>query len=104
MSRTSRCFAALFSQLGGPNALTAAEPFLYPRADFSFASIGLCFPAKFVSPTRAAKFGDFIFQVMNKLRTKPLAAAKRTELLATAKRSTHHNARGKVAAHSVAVG
>jgi hypothetical protein len=104
MSRTSRCFAALFFQFGGPNALTAAERFLYPRADFSFASIGVCFPAKFVSTTRAAKFGDFIFQVMNKSGTKPLAAAKRTELLATAKRSTAHNARGKVAAHGVAVG
>ncbi len=96
MSRTSRCFAALFFQLGGPNALIAAEPFLCPRlADFSFAGMEVCRPEKFLSTTRAAKCGDFVFRVMNKFGTNGLAAARRTKLLATARRSTDHNARGE---------
>ena len=96
MLRTSRCFAALFFQFGGPNALSAAEPFLHPRlVDCPLASVGVCSPEKLFFTTRAAKFADFVFRVMNKMGTNSLA---------TAERSTDHNARGKVAAHCTAVG
>jgi hypothetical protein len=48
MSRTSRCFAALFSKSGGPDALPAAERFLYLHpTDFFLASVESLFPARF---------------------------------------------------------
>jgi hypothetical protein len=39
MVRTSRCFAGIFSQLGGPDTLVGVERFCgnLPSADFSFA-------------------------------------------------------------------
>jgi len=53
MSRTSRCFAALFSKFGGPDALPAVEQLLCPHpADSLFTSIERPLPARIVVPKK----------------------------------------------------
>jgi hypothetical protein len=51
MVRTSRCFAGIFLQLGGPQALVGVERFRCPLrfSDFLFARF--CSTAKFFEPS-----------------------------------------------------
>ena len=52
MSRTSRCFAEIFLQLGGPGTLSSAErnPYQFPFADFSFSA------SAHIAPDSLARF------------------------------------------------
>ena len=72
MLRTSRCFAGIFFQLGGPDALSsvAPHPYQFRFADFSFAQA----------------------LVSNVIRPPG------PRLFATAKRPTEHKRRGNLAA------
>jgi hypothetical protein len=62
MVRTSRCFAGIFSQLGGPDTLVGVERFRcnLPFADFSFALFQLYSAANFfvtcLCPEGTSKF------------------------------------------------
>src|ERR1700730_9204584 len=57
MVRTSRCFARLLSQFGGPHALVTVQRYLCDLhlADFSFARFTHCPPAIFFSTGRTKK-------------------------------------------------
>ncbi|HXM94646.1 MAG TPA: hypothetical protein VOA64_10410 [Candidatus Dormibacteraeota bacterium] len=57
MARTSRCFARLLSQFGGPHAPVTVQRYLCDLhlADFSFARFKRCPPVIFFSTERAKK-------------------------------------------------
>jgi hypothetical protein len=104
MLRTSRCFAGIFFQLGGPDALLGVEryPYQFHFADFLFASfthIALRSLTRFFFATHALRFS-----AIRKLGPDLFATAKRTKLFATAERLTAHNLGGNPATQLVATG
>ncbi len=109
MLRTSRCFPGILLKLGGPEALQAAERFVFLHlADFPFAGITGPPAQEFSGIARLrrlrASVVPLIFSAIGKSGPKLFATARRTKVFGAAMRSTGHNLRGKVAAFCVAVG
>jgi hypothetical protein len=101
MSRTSRCFAEIFLQLGGPGTLSSAarDPYPFPFAEFSFSTSAT------IAFRSLARFSLMLgLDFIDTIRRKLFVPVPQYKLPILAVRPALHNLGRDVAAQLAAIG